>query len=83
MSFNVNPAMNRRSLIAGVAGLGAASILAGCSGNDSASGSAAASSDAAFKLGAIGPLRAKRRRTYPSKVYEKRCRWPGFEPRPQ
>ena len=56
MSFNVNPAMNRRSLIAGVAGLGAASILAGCSGNDSASGSAAASSDAAFKLGAIGPL---------------------------
>ena len=52
-----NPAMNRRSLIAGVAGLGSAAILAGCSnngGSSSAAGSAAASANG-FKLGVIGP----------------------------
>ena len=54
MSINLNPAVNRRSLIAGVAGLGAAGILAGCSNGESGSGSAAA--EGAFKLGAIGPL---------------------------
>lgn len=58
-----NPVLNRRSVIAGAAGLGAASILAGCSdgGNaadaGSAAGSAAATtSGATFKIGAIGPL---------------------------
>ena len=57
MSINMNPAMNRRSLIAGVAGLGAAGILAGCSNGGSSDGGSAASSDgAAFKLGTIGPL---------------------------
>ncbi|MBY4798141.1 ABC transporter substrate-binding protein [Collinsella sp. AGMB00827] len=61
MSFKLNPAMNRRSLIAGAAGLGAASILAGCSKNPSAkSGSTAASaaggSGTGFKIGSIGPL---------------------------
>lgn len=53
-----NPAMNRRSLIAGVAGLGSAAILAGCSNNSAASGSAAGSSSSAegsFKIGVIGP----------------------------
>ena len=51
-----NPAMNRRSLIAGVAGLGSAAILAGCSngGNAAGSGSGAASA-ATFKVGVIGP----------------------------
>lgn len=52
-SFNL--VMNRRSVIAGVAGLGAASILAGCSGEGSEGGSAAADG-AAFKIGSIGPL---------------------------
>lgn len=50
-----NPVMNRRSVIAGVAGLGASSILAGCSDNASEGGSGA-SDGAAFKIGAIGPL---------------------------
>lgn len=50
-----NPVMNRRSVIAGVAGLGAASILAGCSGEGSEGGSAAVNG-AAFKIGSIGPL---------------------------
>lgn len=48
-----NPVVNRRSVIAGVAGLGAASILAGCSGDESAGDGAAVG---AFKIGAIGPL---------------------------
>lgn len=48
-----NPVVNRRSVIAGVAGLGAASILAGCSGDESTGDGAAAG---AFKIGAIGPL---------------------------
>lgn len=47
-------AMDRRSVIAGVAGLGAASILAGCS--DGASEGGSASDGAAFKIGSIGPL---------------------------
>ena len=58
-NININPAMSRRSLVAGVAGLGAMSILAGCSnGGDSAeSGSSTTSSasGAAFKIGGIGP----------------------------
>ena len=49
-----NPVMNRRSVIASAAGLGAMSILAGCSSNGGDSGSA--SSDASFKIGTIGPL---------------------------
>ena len=54
----MNMSMNRRTVIAGVAGLGATSILAGCSGNDSSAGSAgSASSDSeGFKIGSIGPL---------------------------
>lgn len=48
-----NPVMNRRSVIAGVAGLGAASIISGCS-NDAAEGGA--SGAAAFKIGSMGPL---------------------------
>ena len=50
-----NPAMNRRTLIAGVAGLGSTAILAGCSngGSSDAAGSSAASGT--FKLGVIGP----------------------------
>ncbi len=50
-----NPVVNRRSVIAGVAGLGAASILAGCSDGGSGGGSSA-SSAGAFKVGTIGPL---------------------------
>ena len=53
MSINMNPAMDRRSLLAGVAGLGVAGILAGCSNGGSGSDSADAGS---FKLGTIGPL---------------------------
>ena len=51
---SLNPVMNRRSVIASAAGLGAMSILAGCSSNGGDSGSA--SSDASFKVGTIGPL---------------------------
>ena len=53
-----NPAMNRRSLIAGVAGLGSAAILAGCTndGDAKAAGSGAAGAAGTFKLGAVGPL---------------------------
>lgn len=51
-----NPAMNRRSLIAGVAGLGAAGILAGCSNGDAPAGSAPAGEGGSFKIGTIGPL---------------------------
>ena len=51
---SLNPVMNRRSVIASAAGLGAMSILAGCSSNGGDSGSA--SSDASFKIGTIGPL---------------------------
>lgn len=52
-----NPVMNRRSVIASAAGLGATAILAGCSSNggDSKSGSGAAASGT-FKIGTIGPL---------------------------
>lgn len=55
MSINMNPALNRRSLIAGVAGLGAAGILAGCSGNAGTDAGSAAASGSAFKIGSIGP----------------------------
>ena len=52
--------MNRRSVIAGAAGLGVAGILAGCSSEGSSeSGSTAGSANSAggeFKIGAIGPL---------------------------
>ena len=51
-----NPAVTRRNLIAGVAGLGAAGILAGCSSNDGGSGSGSASGAGEFKIGSIGPL---------------------------
>ena len=55
MSFN--PAMNRRGFIAGVAGLGAMSILAGCNseGSGAPAGSGEATSAATFKIGGIGP----------------------------
>lgn len=56
MSINMNPAVNRRSLIAGVAGLGAAAILAGCSNGGSSDGGSSSADGAAFKLGTIGPL---------------------------
>ncbi|QWT18072.1 ABC transporter substrate-binding protein [Collinsella sp. zg1085] len=62
MSNNMNPAVNRRAFITGVAGLGAAGILAGCSGNQAAkpaAGSAAASTtsnESGFKIGSLGPL---------------------------
>ena len=49
---SLNPVMNRRSVIASAAGLGAMSILAGCSSNGGDSGSA--SSDASFKIGTMG-----------------------------
>ena len=52
---SLNPVMNRRSVIASVAGLGAAGILAGCS-NGSDSGSASSSDGSALKVGSIGPL---------------------------
>ena len=45
---SLNPVMNRRSVIASAAGLGAMSILAGCSSNGGDSGSA--SGDASFTL---------------------------------
>ncbi len=51
---SLNPVMNRRSVIASAAGLGAMSILACCSSNGGDSGSA--SGDASFKIGTIGPL---------------------------
>ena len=47
-----NPAISRRSIIAGIAGLGAAGVLAGCS--DGAS-SGSGSSGSAFMIGGIGP----------------------------
>lgn len=53
-----NPVVNRRSVIAGIVGLGAAGVLAGCSndGGDSSTGSSSSSdSGATFKIGGIGP----------------------------
>ncbi len=56
-----NPVMNRRSVIAGAAGLGVAGVLAGCSSESSSSDSGSAStsggssSGAEFKIGVIGP----------------------------
>lgn len=53
-----NISINRRSLLAGSAGLGLVGVLAGCSSDsDSDSGSASGSgSGSAFKIGFIGPL---------------------------
>lgn len=51
-----NPVMNRRSVIASAAGLGAMSILAGCSSDDAPAGSGATGDAAGFKIGTIGPL---------------------------
>lgn len=55
MSINMNPALNRRSLVAGVAGLGAAGILAGCSGNAASDSGSSSGSGEGFKIGSIGP----------------------------
>lgn len=56
-SFHVNPAVSRRGLVAGAAGLGVASVLAGCSNDEGGSSTGSGSSSAsAFKIGAIGPL---------------------------
>lgn len=49
-----NPVMNRRSVIAGVAGLGACSIISGCS--DGGSAADGGSDSAGFKIGSMGPL---------------------------
>ena len=49
-----NPVMNRRSVIAGVAGLGACSLISGCS--DDGASADGGSDAAAFKIGSIGPL---------------------------
>ncbi|MBE6468438.1 MAG: amino acid ABC transporter substrate-binding protein [Coriobacteriaceae bacterium] len=47
--------MNRRSLIAGVTGLGAAGILAGCSDGGAAAEGSASAAAGGFKIGSIGP----------------------------
>ncbi|HJG36518.1 ABC transporter substrate-binding protein [Enorma phocaeensis] len=57
-SLNLNPSVSRRGLIAGAAGLGAAGILAGCSGNDDSAAAGSGSAPAAgtaFMIGGIGP----------------------------
>ena len=57
-SLNLNPSVSRRSLIAGAAGLGAAGILAGCTGGDGGSTAGSGSAPAAgtaFMIGGIGP----------------------------
>lgn len=51
--MSCNLVMNRRSVLVGAAGLGAMSILVGCSSEDDTSASGAANE---FKIGAIGPL---------------------------
>ena len=53
-----NPVVSRRSIIAGIAGLGAAGVLAGCSndeGGQSAGSTSGSASGATFKIGGIGP----------------------------
>ena len=57
-SINFNPAVSRRGLIMGLAGVGAAGVLAGCNSSDAGSGSAGGSdaSGATFKIGGIGPI---------------------------
>lgn len=53
-----NVSINRRGFITGAAGLGLASVLAGCSNGDggsSAGSSSSSASGAAFKIGGIGP----------------------------
>ena len=56
-SINFNPAVSRRGLIMGLAGVGAAGVLAGCNSSDAGSGSTSGSdaSGATFKIGGIGP----------------------------
>ena len=59
-NLNLNPAVSRRSLVAGIAGLGVAGMLAGCSNDggaasDGGSSSSAGSSEGTFKVGGIGP----------------------------
>ena len=56
-SINFNPAVSRRGLIMGLAGVGAAGVLAGCNSSDAGSGSTGGSdaSGATFKIGGIGP----------------------------
>ena len=59
-SLNINPIMNRRSLVVGAAGLGAAGILAGCAGNEGGAAAGDGSAPAveagtAFMIGGIGP----------------------------
>ncbi|WP_273383657.1 ABC transporter substrate-binding protein [Enorma phocaeensis] len=57
-SLNLNPSVSRRGLIAGAAGLGAAGILAGCSGNGDGAAAGSGSAPAAgtaFMIGGIGP----------------------------
>ena len=49
-----NPVMNRRSVIAGVAGLGACSLISGCSDDGVAKDDPA--EPAGFKIGSMGPL---------------------------
>ncbi|WP_204672455.1 ABC transporter substrate-binding protein [Enorma phocaeensis] len=57
-SINFNPAVSRRGLIMGLAGVGAAGVLAGCNSSDAGSGSTGGSdaSGATFKIGGIGPI---------------------------
>ena len=57
-SINFNPAVSRRGLIMGLAGVGAAGVLAGCNSSDAGSGSTSGSdaSGATFKIGGIGPI---------------------------
>lgn len=53
-----NVSINRRSLVAGAAGLGLAGVLAGCSNEGDGSGAGSASGSAsgsAFMIGGIGP----------------------------
>lgn len=56
-NFNINPFMSRRSLVAGTAGLGVMSILAGCSngGDGAAAGSASGDGAGTIKVGILGP----------------------------
>ncbi len=52
-----NLSVNRRTFVAGTAGLGLAGVLAGCSGEGETGGTgSAASAGGAFKIGGIGPL---------------------------
>ncbi|MDO4437760.1 MAG: ABC transporter substrate-binding protein [Coriobacteriaceae bacterium] len=50
-----NPVVNRRGVIAGLAGMGVMGLLAGCSDEGAPAGSGSGDA-AAFKIGTIGPL---------------------------